>query len=798
MVTIEIEHSLELAVAMCAVQIAGACAVPVDPAIGSARRAAIFADVDPPLSLTTGEGPSAAIAIESRAPHEEGGGCEADLAFVVYTSGSTGGPKGVAIPHESYVRRMRYVVSSIEPRGGDTDLAWTPSSFIGMLDDFFLPLLLGVPAIIAAPAIRSNPDAFAALVREEGVTSFRTTPSLLSFVLKSGAADGLRGVRTIVCSGETVSPELQTLVHEQLSATLTGFYGATEAPAVAFQSFERGTPPQRSTLCTPQPFVRLRVALEDGTTVEDGTAGEMWIGGGTIARGYHRRPELTARSFVERDGTRWYRTGDLARRLTDGRLEILGRADTSETNINGTRVSLPETLETLRAAPGVADGWVGSVRRDGKDRQPGDGPSGRQSGRQSDPILFGYCVMVPGAAFDISDLRRDLAARLPSPAVPAILLEIDEMPLTDNGKIDAQRLRDAAVAHLAGGTDRRGAATAAPAESAMLSGVVEVAEKILDVRGIAGEDGFFAAGGDSLHAIRYALALSERFGMDVRTSLVTNSDSFAAIARMIAKGKGQSAFRMRTVREGRPGTTPLVTLNDSRRYEVLAPQMAATCPIQNLNMFGITEDLLDDVENFELAELAAIFADEIERSDPTGPWRLVAFCQHGALAIEIARFLQHRSGLPPTLLLIDTFFTEHNPTRRVQLMRLIEMGPLYYLRKIPRRFGRTPEQIVLDRMPTEERITLVEKGSGNELFYRRYQEHFARYRPDPYDGAVTLFVSREFRHTSRTSARRLAGERLRIRDVNGLHRSLFDPGNGDGGLAEHLNAEIEELQLRGL
>ena len=355
LVAIEIEHSLELAVAMCGVQVAGACAVPIDPALGDERRDAIIENVRPVCTLTRapsqdGDG-KVAVAIESNAePGTDHDRCNPDLAFIVYTSGSSGGPKGVMIHHENYVRRMQNVVPSVSVSDGDTDLAWTPSSFITMVDELFLPLLCGVPTVIAEPAIRTDPRAFTALVQREGVTTFRITPSLLNVVLRStAAAEALAGVRTLICAGEAMPAELQAMAHRQLSANLLGFYGATEAPAAAKTVFDKDAPTVDTTICTSQPFLSLRVAREDGADAATDETGEIWIGGCAVARGYYRRPELTAEKFLERDGERWYRTGDLGRRLKGGEIELLGRADLSEVNIHGVRISLPEIIDTMNS-----------------------------------------------------------------------------------------------------------------------------------------------------------------------------------------------------------------------------------------------------------------------------------------------------------------------------------------------------------------------------------------------------------------------------------------------------------------
>ncbi len=623
-VAVEIEHSLELAVAICGLMAAGACVVPIDPAVGTERRDAILSDICPVFVLKRGarqdDAQQIAIEIERGEASADPAECDPDLAFIVYTSGTSGGPKGVMITHENYVRRMRQIVPSVTTKEDDLDLAWTPSSFITMVDELFLPLLCGVPSVIANPEIRTDPRAFKRLVQQEGVTTFRITPSLLNVVLRSGgAAEALAKVRVLICSGEAMPADLQRSVHRQLSATVLGFYGATEAPAAAKTVFDCDTPPVDTTICNRQPFVLLRVVDEDGIDVAVGETGEIWVGGCAVARGYYRRPELTAEKFVTRDGERWYRTGDLGRRLEDDQVEILGRSDLSEVNIHGVRVSLAEIGDALRALEGIDEAWVSVV-------DPGDG---------RDPVLIGHCVPANGVPFDPEATRAQIMGKLPTLAVPRALLPHDHFPLTANGKLDVQHLLQDATAHMQTQATRNAEpqqVKGSPTEIAVLN----CFEQALGRRQLSINESFFDAGGSSLEAVTLAGFLSDHFNTDIGFEEIWLNPSIKELSAFIESRGGESPARTFFHVEGVNGPN-LIAIGFGIGH------LAGLWPKHRLFISpGIAGDPRISLRK-RLDDYVAEYIDGLRRIQPTGPYQLIGFSFHGLLAYEIARRL-HAEG----------------------------------------------------------------------------------------------------------------------------------------------------------
>ena len=747
-VAVEIEHSLELAIALCGLMAAGACIVPIDPAVGTERRDAILADIRPAFVLTRAMSPDDSHGINIDRPAGAGDqvDCDPDLAFIVYTSGTSGGPKGVMITHENYVRRMQHIVPSVTTKEDDLDLAWTPSSFITMVDELFLPLLCGVPSVIAKPEIRTDPRAFKALVQREGVTTFRITPSLLNVVLRSGGAgEALAKIRTLICSGEAMPADLQRSVHRQLSANVLGFYGATEAPAAAKTVFDQDTKPVDTTICSRQPFVLLRVVDPDGTEVAVGETGEIWVGGCAVARGYYRRPELTAEKFVTRDGENWYRTGDLARRLEDDQVEILGRSDLSEVNIHGVRVSLPEIADTLRGLESISEAWVSVV-------DPGTG---------RDPVLVGHCVPTSGKHLDAEAARAEITAKLPTLAVPRALLAHDEFPLTANGKLDVQKLLHHATDHVEAQATRN----AEPQQvkgSATEIAVLNCFEQALGRRQLSINESFFDAGGTSLEAVTLAGFLSDHFNTDIGFEEIWLNPSIRELSDFIESRGGQSPARTFFHVEGVSGPN-LIAIGFGIGH------LAGLWPRHRLFISpGIAGDPRISLRK-RLDDYVAEYIEGLRRIQPTGPYQLIGFSFHGLLAYEIARRL-HADGEDVTgIALIEPVTPKAGGRRRSYVAAAAKVT----LRNIAaRHLGVTRNMLRLARDSIVK--ARVRPRSGQRNAYGHVV--VAAERLEPLDLPVDLIYCDSFETEALDAWKEVAGENLRLRWVSAEnHQSLIQP-----------------------
>ncbi|MFC4590806.1 non-ribosomal peptide synthetase [Sphaerisporangium corydalis] len=440
------------------------------------------------------------------------------LAYVIFTSGSTGRPKGVGVSHRAIVNRLRWMQETFGLGPGDRVLHKTPFSFDVSVWELFWPLTAGAGLVVARPGGHADPAYLAGLVEAESVTTLHFVPSLLdAFLDEPGAGARLGGVRTVVCSGEALPPELAArLLREAPSAGLHNLYGPTEAAVDV--SWHACVPGERVVpIGRPITGTRLEVLDARMNRVPIGVPGRLWIGGVQLARGYVNRPGLTAERFVADPlgppGARLYDTGDLARWRADGEIEYLGRTD-FQVKIRGMRVELGEIEAAIGELPGVRAAAVRAVE-DGAglrlaayvvperphDEEPG-GAGGRRPGVASAlPVdAVPREAPVPGVSPDVvpDEWREALAERLPGHMVPASWVLLDELPVTGSGKLDRRALPLPRADDQAVHEDPRG-----PAEVA----VAEAWRAVLALDRVSAHDNFFAAGGDSIRSLKVVARL---------------------------------------------------------------------------------------------------------------------------------------------------------------------------------------------------------------------------------------------------------------------------------------------------
>ncbi|MEY9212482.1 amino acid adenylation domain-containing protein [Thermobifida halotolerans] len=447
-----------------------------------------------------------------------------DLAYVIFTSGSTGEPKGVEVTHAAAAA----TVADVNERHGtgpdDRVLGLSALDFDLSVYDVFG--LLGAGGAVVLPAEEERRDAarWRDLAVRHRVTVWNTVPALLDMLLL--AAEGAAfppHLRLALVSGDWVGTDLAARLRDATAgrARLVALGGATEA-AIWSNAFDGGhAPPGWPSVPYGYPLrnQRYRVVDAHGRDCPDWVPGELWIGGGGVARGYRGDPERTRAKFVTVGGQRWYRTGDLGRYRPGGVLEFLGRMD-RQVKVAGHRLEPGEVEAALEEHPAVRRAAVVAV-----------GPRERRR-------LCAF-VLAQDPAPDPGDLAAHLAERLPRHAVPAVVETVAEFPLTPNGKVDA-----AALAERAAPAAREGCA--APADD-VERGIAEVWSGLLDAPVTDREANFFALGGTSLLAIRMVGELRRVFGVEVSTRAFLAEPTLAALA-------GQLRYR-----------APAGTLTEQRR-----------------------------------------------------------------------------------------------------------------------------------------------------------------------------------------------------------------------------------------
>ncbi|CAA9335652.1 MAG: Siderophore biosynthesis non-ribosomal peptide synthetase modules, partial [uncultured Gemmatimonadetes bacterium] len=508
-VAICVERGLEMVVAVLAVLKAGGAYLPLDPAYPAERLRYMLADGAPAVLLTQArlEGRFAASGVPrvvldaepcpwADAPaHDPAPGAltPEHLAYVVYTSGSTGVPKGVMNAHRNVVNRLAWGQRACELGPGDGVLQNTSLSFDVSAREIFWALMAGARLVLADARRQGDPAYLAEVIRSGEITTFNLVPSMLQALVEEPEAARCRGLRRIVCSGEALPAPLLARVRERLPwVEVHNVYGPSEA-ATAVAALGCGVAEGESTVTIGRPTANVRVYLLHGAQpVPAGVAGELYVGGAGVARGYLHRPALTAERFVPdpfggEPGARLYRTGDLGRWRADGTLEFLGRND-HQVKVRGFRVEAGEIEARLREHPGVREAVVTA--------------RGDASGSTR---LVAYVV---GAAPGAEVLRAHLAERLPEYMVPAAYVRLEALPRTPNGKVDTRAL----PAPDGGAYTHRG--YEAPADETE-EALAEIWAEVLGVERVGRHDHFFELGGHSLLAVKAVSRVREALEVEV-------------------------------------------------------------------------------------------------------------------------------------------------------------------------------------------------------------------------------------------------------------------------------------------
>ncbi|WKD31359.1 non-ribosomal peptide synthetase [Streptomyces xanthophaeus] len=528
-VAVALQRSTEMVVSLLAVLKSGAAYLPVDPSLPTDRIAYLLSDAEPVLLLADDEVAAALPAaadlprLDPGAVHDGTAGAAAGPAplpshpaYVIYTSGSTGRPKAVVVEHSAIVNRLLWMQDRYRLGADDRVLQKTPFGFDVSVWEFFWPLLTGAALVVAEPGGHKDPAYLTRVIQEEAVTTVHFVPSMLAAFVEDPQAGRCRSLRRVVCSGEALPEELKNRFLDVLDVPLHNLYGPTEA-AVDVTHWdclreESGPVP----IGRPIWNTSLYVLDPRGRPVPVGVAGELFLAGAGLARGYLRRPALTAERFpldpFGPPGSRMYRTGDLARHRADGSVEYLGRTD-DQVKIHGFRIELGEIETALGRLPGV--GRAAVVVRE-------DVPGERR--------LVGYVVPEAGAdpapdpGPDPDAMRAELARSLPEYMIP-VLVVVDGLPVTANGKLDRRALPAPATAAAATGYE--------PPAGETEELVALVWASVLDAPRIGRHDDFFALGGHSLSATRVAARLRQSLGLDLPLHTLFEQRTVAALATAV-------------------------------------------------------------------------------------------------------------------------------------------------------------------------------------------------------------------------------------------------------------------------
>ena len=644
LVGVSLDRSLDMVVALLGVLKAGAAYVPLDPTYPADRLAFMVEDSGLKVLLTQESllplwsgSPAQLVALDrdrsaiTAEPAEDPAVAlrPDNLAYVIYTSGSTGRPKGVQIPHRAVVNFVLSMQSKPGFSAADNLLAVTTISFDIAGLEIHVPLSVGARIVLASRQSAMDGKTLAQLIEAHRITVLQATPVTWRLLVESGW-QGKSDLK-VLCGGEAFPHDLADALLSR-SASVWNMYGPTET--TIWSTCERVRPSNGPVLIG-QPIANTQTYILDSglQVVPMNVVGELYIGGDGLARGYLNRPELTAERFISHPfllGDRLYRTGDLARVLTTGQIECLGRVD-HQVKIRGFRIELGEIETAIADFPAVRQSVV--VARE-------DAPG--------DKRLVAYVVPSDPAKFQPADLRDWLKQRLPPYMVPAALVALPALPLTNNGKIDRKALPTPEQASAS--ANGQFSAPRTQTEKAMAT----IWEQVLGIEKVGIHDNFFDLGGHSLLAVNLFAQITQAFGSTLSLNTLFETPTVEDLARFIDDQR-ESTPKNRVIPIRAQGTKPPVYWIPGGVGSVLAFRKISDLLGASQPVYGLESRVPEPGDPIETVEVRAKhLLEQIRIVQPKGPYYLIGFCAGGLVAYEMAQQLRIMGERTAFLALVES------------------------------------------------------------------------------------------------------------------------------------------------
>ncbi len=745
-VAVALPRSVFLSLALMAIIEVGAAYLPLDTGYPDERLGFMLDDAGPRLLIANGEQRArfaargatllydAPLLIDTRLPQRFQGPSADHPAYIIYTSGSTGRPKGVVVAHKAIVNRLLWMQHHYPLSGDDAVLQKTPCSFDVSVWEFFWPLMVGARLVMAPPEAHRDPDTLLRLVADYRITTLHFVPSMLAalvaVLIDDDSRARCRGLKRVFCSGEALPAELSRLWQRRTSVELHNLYGPTEAAVdVSWYPAHGEALAAVSGANVPIGFPVWNTGLHilDGRLrpVPPGVAGDLYLTGIQLAEGYLARPELTASRFVADpwgNGGRMYRTGDIARWLENGAVEYLGRSD-HQLKIRGQRIELSEIDHALLLLPGV-DQAVTHARMlaTAPDAAGGDG-------RQ----LVGYLVAQPGMPLHLEALRASLCERLPAHMVPVALVQLAELPLSANGKLDRNALPLPQF--------RQRSASRAPREGVERQ-IADIFSRLLQQKVGSVDDDFFALGGHSLLAMRLAAELRRELGGAITVGQVMVSSTVARLATLCADDGGGA-------QGGQAGFDAILPLRDGPGPRLFCFHPASGFAWQfsvlrryldpHWSLVGVQSPRPDGPlqQCATLEQVCDAHLRTVRRQQPQGPYHFIGYSLGGTLAQGIAARLQAAGETVAFLGLLDTYPPETQRWDQVLGKHVLDQAVLDEVRREREQFIAAQQGVGEPDGDGQRRLfddIEANYGDSVRLLAASHSTHFA--------GEATLFVAR--------------------------------------------------------
>ncbi|WP_193147808.1 enterobactin non-ribosomal peptide synthetase EntF [Citrobacter freundii] len=661
-VAVALPRSVFLTLALHGIVEAGAAWLPLDTGYPEDRLRMMLEDAKPKLLIATEEQLARfsdipgleSLCYDSPLPAEDAAPLALSqpnhTAYIIFTSGSTGRPKGVMVGQTAIVNRLLWMQNHYPLTADDVVAQKTPCSFDVSVWEFFWPFIAGAKLVMAEPEAHRDPLEMQQFFARYGVTTTHFVPSMLAAFVASltpeTARESCASLKRVFCSGEALPADLCREWEQLTHAPLHNLYGPTEAAvdvswypawgedlaAVTGNSVPIGYPVWNTGLRILDAMMR---------PVPFGVAGDLYLTGIQLAQGYLGRPDLTASRFIADPfnvGERMYRTGDVARWLENGAVEYLGRSD-DQLKIRGQRIELGEIDRVMQQLPDVEHAVAHACVFNQAAATGGDA-------RQ----LVGYLVSQSGLPLDTAVLRERLREKLPAHMVPTVLLQLAELPLSANGKLDRKALpMPQLTSRVSGRAPRAGTETT----------IAQSFAALLDCEVNDVEADFFALGGHSLLAMKLAAQLSRIFERQVTPGQIMVASTVEQLSALLESNDDEQSQRL--------GFETLLPLRESHgptlfcfhpasgfawQFSVLSRYLSpqwSIMGIQSPRPDGPmqTAENLDSVCEHHLATLLS--------QQPHGPYYLLGYSLGGTLAQGIAARLHARGESVAFLGLLDTW-----------------------------------------------------------------------------------------------------------------------------------------------
>ena len=557
-----------------------------------------------------------------------------NLAYVMYTSGSTGQPKGVSVTHRNVVRLVKHT-NYAKFDAAEVFLQFAPVTFDAATFEIWGPLLNGAKLVVTAPGIESLEN-LGQTIQQYGVTTLWLTAGLFHQMVDN-ELDHLQGVRELIAGGDVLSPaHVRKLTKTLRNCRVINGYGPTENTTFTccqtLTSFEGRTVPIGRPISNTQVYV----LSDEMEPVPTGVPGELFIGGDGLARGYLHDPPGTAERFLPNPfatepGERLYRTGDLVKYRRDGSLEFLGRFD-QQVKVRGYRVELGEIEFALAQHPDVRECVVTT-----------------EASARGEKRLIGFVVPNTGTTPRAEQLKSFLSEKLPEYLVPSFIGILDSLPLSANGKVDRQalpkidefELRDVFVA------------PRTPEEV----GIANIWKSLLGLEQVGIRDNFFVLGGHSMLAVRLISEIRKAYDKKIPLSFLYQGGTVEALAALVS---GDNSYTHLTLSQIKPGTSwpPFFCVSgpevNALGYATLAHHLGPEQPVYSLQG-EFRRELEGEYTPQEIESWAADYLKAVRELQPEGPYMFGGMCTGALIAFDMAAQLEAEGQETGLLVIFDTW-----------------------------------------------------------------------------------------------------------------------------------------------